>query len=219
MENSNLKPFYLKDCSLAVVATGESAYSLAQFREILTRIALSSIYYHFWGERMRPSFVHLEYHNDFARWVHTALHDNVLSERLGIIDPTEFDDLEEVRKLIIELIDERLNEIEFALWARRELKFHFLRSIIIVFDMKIGLQHPSELKAVLPKLPASSIYLHFIDARGRNVQRIDDFSVWLMEYGNEYADLIKKIEYIDPYFLTLTEIKQKLIEVVNECLP
>jgi hypothetical protein len=115
------KPFFFKDCALAVIATGESATSLAQLKELLVRAPESSIYYHFWGERLRPSYVHAEYLNDFARWAHEHLHDNILSERLGIIDPTEFATLEELRKEIIEIIDERIDELEYVFWSKKDL--------------------------------------------------------------------------------------------------
>lgn len=210
------RPFFVKDCALAVIATGESATSLAQLKEVLRRIPESSIYYHFWGERLRPSFVHTEYQNDFSRWTHEQLHDKVLSERLDILDPTEFSSLEDLRNEIIEIIDERIDELEYVFWTKKEVKFHFLRSIIIVFDMGETIQHPSELKGLLPKLPTSSIYLHFIDARKRTEKKADDFSSWLMEFGKSYSGLVEEIQQIDPYFLSLAEVKQKLIEIVNK---
>ena len=211
--------FYIKDCTLSVIATGESAGSLIQMRDILQHIPDSSIYYHFWGERMRPSFVHPEYHNDFARWAHDVLRDNTLSERLGILDPTQCSSSDELRNELIDIIEERIEEIDTMVWSSRESKFHFLRAMIIVFDTGFPVVHPSDLKKAVAQMSASSIFYHFVDARIRPPNRTDDFTAWLEGFNPEYELLIKKIKNIDLYFNTLTQTKQKLVELLNEQFP
>ncbi len=210
--------FEVKDCNLSLIATGEIAESLLELKDLLYRVPAISLYYHFWGGRLRISFVHPEYHNDFARWAHLGLHDEILSERLTIIDPTEYPDYEELRKKVIDVVEERLEEVEYMLWSRKEYKFHFLRSIIIVYDMGITLSVPSDLKGVVPKMPFTSIFYHFIDARRRTPDGSDDFSIWLAGFGESFKDLVQKIKLIDPYFLSLSEIRQKLVELFNEHL-
>lgn len=207
--------FILKDCTLSVKATGISVASIRELRDTLIHIPSSSIYYHFWGERLRPSFIHPEYHNDFAKWAHYSLHDNYLSERLGIIDPTDYHDIEELRQVLVDIIEERLDEMDYIFWSKKEIKFFFLESNIIVFDRNITLKHPSELKSVIANLPPSAIFYHFIDARRRTADHTDDFTSWLKSFGEEFSDLISKIKHVDPYFRTLTEIRQKLAEIFN----
>jgi hypothetical protein len=209
-------PFYLKDCALSVISTGESASSLMQLREKLFTIPLNSIYYHFWGVRLRSSFHHPEYHNDFARWANSHLRDSILCERLSIIDATAYKDLEELRHVLIDIMEDRLDELEFILWKKGSKSFYFLRSSIVIFDSGLVAHHPPELKNIIPALPLSSIFYHFIDARNRTKERIDDFSSWLMGFSEEASPLVQKIQHIDPYFLSLSEIKQKLMDVVNE---
>lgn len=209
------KPFFVKECALGVLSTGEAAGSIIELKEILSRINTTSLYFHFWGRHFRPSFTHPEFHNDFARWAYTALHDPILAERLGILDPTEFEDLEELRQATIEIVEQRLDEIELIRWSTREHRFHFLRSIIVVFDTTTTISHPCELKTLLPTLSSTSIFYHFIDARRRTPNGTDDFSYWLAEEGPEYGDLLKKIQHIDPYFLSLNEQKQKLTEIIS----
>ena len=210
-------PFHVKDCSLALIATGEAAASLVELRDQLYRIPTSSLYYHFWGGRLRLSFAHPEYHNDFSYWAHFSLHDEILTERLSIIDPTEYADLEELRKRVIDIIEERLEEIEYVVWTR-ENKFHFLRSIIVVYDVGQKTMAPSELKGIIPKIPLTSIFYHFIDARRRTQEGSDDFSLWLSSFDRQFSELISKIKLIDPYFLSLSEIRQKLVELFNQYL-
>ncbi len=212
-------PFFIKDCALAVMATGESASSLPELRDIVSRISPSSLYYHFWGSRLRLSFLQIEYLNDFARWAHFNLHDDILAERLEVIDPTDYKDLEELRQILIEIIEQRMDEAEL-ISVHKDMKFYFLRSMIVVFDTPISVSHPSEWKSVLPSLSSSAIFYHFIDARKRNARPIDDFSNWLEEsFHAEYKELVLRIQRIDPYFFSLGEIKKNLCELVNQYLP
>src|SRR5579885_2187450 len=206
-------PLYAKDCTLAVMATGEAAESLIAMRDILHTVSLNSIYHHFWGGRIGYHHVHPEYLNDFAYWAHQHLHDEVLSERLSIIDPTDYRNLEDLRKVIIDIIEDRIEDLEFILWSRGVNPFHFAKSKTIVFDLGITASHPSELTEIIPKLPASSIFFHFIDARIRTENGLDDFSVWLTQFKGEFQTTIDKIRLIDPYFLSLSNIRQKLGEV------
>ncbi len=214
-----LKPFFVKDCTLVVMATGMSASSLVEFRDVLERVPTNSIYHHFWGSRLSPFYVHPEYHNDFAHWANDHLHDEVLSERLNILDPKEYSDLESLRRILLEIFEDRLDEIEFLLWSKRESKFHFLRSSIIVFDTGISLSNPIEFKTIIPTLSAGSIFYHFIDARKRTPEGTDDFSYWLSGFNSEHKELISKIRLIDPFFLSLTETRQKLTELMNKYFP
>ncbi len=206
----NRQPFLIKNCSLAAIATGEHANSLLELRDKISTADAGSIYFHFWGSRLNPRFVHTQHHNDFASWVFHYLHDNVLAEKLGIIDPTEFENVEALRQELIEKIETRLDEEETIHWVKRENAFHFIRSIIIVFASTIKISHPQELPAKIPLLPPNSIFYHFIDARSRTAEKIDDFSSWLKTFGDVYQPLIDDIQTIDPYFLSLTELRENI---------
>ena len=211
-------PFVIKDCNLSIIATGIVAESLIELRDHLYEIPLSSIYYHFWGGRLRISFAHPEYHNDFARFAHFGLNDEILTERLAIVDPTEYENLEDLRKKVIDIIEERIEEINIVIWSKNEYKFNFLRSIIITYDSKTKIESPPDLKTLIPKLTPSSIFYHFIDSRRRTQEKKDDFSYWLSQFENKNEELINKIKEIDPYFLSISEIKQKLNELFNRYL-
>ncbi len=211
-----IEPFHVKDCNLALIATGEVAESLIELRDLLYRIPSSSLYYHFWGARLRTSFI--QYHNDFARWAHFGLNDDILTERLSIIDPTEYPDLEDLRIVVVDILEDRLEEVQLITWSRNESKFHFLRSIIIVYDSGYSISVPSDLKEIIPKFTPSSIFYHFIDAKRRTSDKSDDFSLWLSSFDQKFTELIKKIKLIDSYFLSLTEIKQQLADLFNQYL-
>ena len=210
------EPFLIKDCALIAVATGKKAQNLRELRNNLQTIHAGSIYYHFWGGLLRPRFDDPEYNNDFASWAAHSLHDKKLAERLSFIDPTELSSLEDLRQELIEVIEERLDESEFIPWARRDDRFDFIRSQIIIFDTHRKVIKPQELVRVLPTMSVGSIFYHFIDACRRSPDSIDDFQHWLQGFDGSYADLCQQISGIDPYFGTLTELRTELVDLFRD---
>lgn len=213
---STLKPFYIKTCSLAAIATGDKASSLVELRDKLMVVDEGCIYYHFWAGHMNPQAMSSQYHNDFASWAHLRLHDQVLAEKLSVIDPTSFNSLEELRQEVLETIESRLDDYEIVFWTKKEDKFNFIRATIIVFESAFTIPHPEYLHDILSIVPPSSIFYHFIDAKGRTSNKEDDFSVWLRTFGDQYNELIKKIQAIDSYFLSLTQLRDELIFVTKD---
>jgi hypothetical protein len=209
-DNFDAEPFFIKDCALIALATGKHAYNLRELREHLQRVHPDSIYYHFWGGLLRPQFDDPEYNNDFAAWTAHGLHDKKLAERLSIIDPTEFTDLEGLRQELLEVIEERIDESEYIPWAKRQNRFDFIRSQIIIFDTYKKVVEPQEFVRVLPTMSVGSIFYHFIDACRRTSSGVDDFRNWLEGFGETYAELGLQIAEMDPYFSTLTELRSDL---------
>lgn len=205
--------FAVKDCALIALATGKRAQNLKELREILLTINPGSIYYHFWGALLQPKFEEREYNNDFAVWARHALHDNVLAERLAVIDPTRYSDLETLRQELLDVIEDRLDEMTHVPWARLDQQFEFIRSQIVVFDTHKRIETPEELAVLLPTFSTSSIFYHFIDARSRSEQVMDDFCAWLMGCGGEHAALCERLVAIDPFFLPLTVLRRQLAEL------
>lgn len=208
--NSHVNPFEIKDCALIALATGVRAYNLGELGDKLETIDKGSIYYHFWGGRLRPRFDDPEYNNDFAAWARHSLHDGILAERLGAVNPTEFDNLSTLRQELIEIIEQRLDESDILHWTKPDYRFGFNTSKIVVFNTDKIVRKPEEFKTIIPKLSIGSIFYHFIDARRRTPDRIDDISNWLFDFNFEYVDLLEELAKVDPYFATLTEIQSQL---------
>lgn len=210
---SNSSGFSIKDCALIAIAPGRTALTLKELRDHLLTIDADSIYYHFWGGLLQPRFEEREYNNDFAAWAHHGLHDAELAERLAVVDPTEFHDLDLLRQELIEAIEQRLDESEYLPWARATREFEFIRSQIVVFDTRKRAAKPTQLAEFLPHMSAGSVFYHFIDARRRLADGSDDFRFWLAGFGERYADLCAALAGIDPYFGTLPELRQQLAAV------
>ena len=206
-------PFVIKDCALIAIATGKRALTLKELHDELSEVDLGSVYYHMWGGLLEARFEEREFNNDFAAWARHGLHDGVLAERLALVDPTTVGDLEELRQELIEIIEERLDESEYLPWARATQPFEFVRSQIVVFDTHQRAYRVEELAQMIPQLSASAIFYHFIDARRRLPERCNDFSQWLASFDGEYEDLRQRLAAIDPYFRSLTELRQEIAAI------
>ena len=204
--------FQIKDCALVTISTGVSAQNLREFCQLLQKVPEESIYSHFYEGLLRFSFDDPEFRNDFAQWAKRALHDSVLAERLGIIDPHDYPTLEHLRDALVEIVEDRLYEIRYIPWARAGEEFYFLTSQTIVFDTGMQARTPRQLAQLIPKLSTSTIYYHFIEARRRLENKMDDFSFWIRSFGEEYQPLVESLSQVEYYFCSLSELKERLIK-------
>ncbi|MBN1164769.1 MAG: hypothetical protein JXB45_09335 [Candidatus Krumholzibacteriota bacterium] len=205
--------FEIKDCALAALATGQRAQNLKELRDRVRSVNPGSIYYHFWGGLLKPRFDDPEYNNDFASWVRHALHDKVLADRLGMIDPTEYPDMQDLRRELLDIIEERLDESEHLHWCGLDQQFYFITSQIVVFNTRKYIKKARELVTMIPAMTASSVFYHFIDARRRTFGNIDDFRSWLYGFDGQYVGLCERLSEVDPFFSTLTELRQQLADI------
>jgi hypothetical protein len=213
---SSLPPFAVRDCALITLATGVRVQNLREFREGLKKVSASSVAHHFWGRLLQPVFDEPEYNNDFASWAYRGLHDKTLAERLSMVLPTDFEDLESLRQELVEVVEQRLDESEMGPWSMADQQFEFLRSQIVVFDTGLRFDRPTDIVSYLPSLPTGSIYYHFIDARTRTPGRSDDFSAWLEGCGEQFAPLSRALRSLDPYFSSLKEIRQMVTKAFQQ---
>jgi hypothetical protein len=63
-----------------------------------------------------------------------------------------------------------------------------------------------------------SLFYHFIDSRRRTQSRRNDFSEWMGGWGEQYAQLAAQIAAVDPYFNSLTELRDHLHAILQSNL-
>jgi hypothetical protein len=209
--------FEVKDCTIIRRMGGVDA--AVNLRELLQRIKVCPIeclYYHFCETLIRPTFDDPKFRNDFALWSAHKLRDNVLAEKLGIINPYSFGTFEGVREKTIEIIDERLSELVHIPWVPPGDGFTFMRAATVVFPAGIELYTPDDFLARLPDMSPSSIYYHFLEARRRTPDKVDDFSFWLQFFEPRPEAILRGLETIDFYFLNLTQLKQNIIKTLKD---
>jgi len=210
-----MTPFEVKDCALLIRMSGIApASNLRELRERIAVCGQNVLFHHFCETTLRTTFDNPDYRNDFAVWAKLYLGDRVLAERLGILDPYPFGSMEDLRAATLEVIDERLGEVTMIPWARPGDELFFMESTTVVFHAGIRIPHPSRLGATVRKMTNSSVYFHFLEARRRTPARTDDFTAWLMEYGEEYRPYLDALSSIDFYFNSLADLRRELARVL-----
>ncbi len=216
MAKTDGQPFKVKDCALVTRMSGvDSAVNLRELRERIISCPIESLYHHFCETLIRPSFDDPEFRNDFAIWAARYLRDRVLAERLGILNPYDYGQLEDLRLITVEIIDDRLSEIHYIPWVPHGEDFHFMQAVTVVFDTGVELRTAKDLIRHIPKMSYSSIYYHFIEARRRTTNKTDDFSAWFEDMEKKPQGLISEFAHLDFYYLNLCELKDALIQAVN----
>jgi hypothetical protein len=208
-------PFVVRDCALVAISTGKRAQNLRELRDHTLDIHEGSIYYHFWGGLLHPRFDDPQFNNDFANWSHYRLHDNILAERLAVIDPTDFQELDDLRREVVEVLDQRLDEVERPSWVETDGEFHFIRSQIVVFDTGLRIENPEDLPDLVARMSVGTIFYHVIDARRRYPKGADDFRTWLSGLDDRFEPVCERLAAIDPNFMSLVEMRRKLSSVLR----
>jgi hypothetical protein len=211
-EKEAKEPFRFFTTSSLVEITGKKARHLKEFVRILKEIDSSSIFYHMHRSFREYTFAPGQYSNDFARWASDDLEESKLAERLASIDIQEFTDLESLRAKLMEIIEEHLSQaIEIRKTAPGR-EFYFLRGIEIVTPTAYEVFTLKEFAETLNLVGMRSLYFHFFDARLRLGRKTNDFSNWIRHNLGE-EEIAKKINALDPYFITMDQLKQKIIGI------
>jgi len=201
------EPFRVMDCAITTLALGRSAQNLRELRDRVQEVPVQSISHHFYESLLLPVFDDPDYRNDFALWASRHLHDDRLAERLGVIDPMEFEDLEVLRHHVVEVIEERLDETVVVPAVTAGHEFHFLSSRKVILDSGLRAATPADLAELAPRLPTGSIFHHFVEGRRRPPLKVDDFSVWLECWGEVYRPSRERLAAIDFHLWSLKEMR------------
>ncbi|GAB4326610.1 MAG: DUF5752 family protein [Candidatus Zixiibacteriota bacterium] len=208
--------FYVRGCALITrTANLKPALTLRELRDRIEECPRASLYHHFCETKLRPTFDDPEYPNDFAVWAAHALRDPVLAERLGVLDPYTFSELEELRAATLDIIDDCLADSPSNPAADRGEQFHFLQAMTVVFDTGVELHAVDDLPRAVNRMNLGSIYYHFIEARRRVPTGLDDFSAWLAAWGAETESLVHRLATMDFYFFSLRELKEQLVSTIS----
>lgn len=208
---SHTEPFHFFTERRLVELTGLRANNLKDLMTGLRDVPAASIFYHTHHQFLSHHFERPVVYNDFAVWVGEALRDEALAEKLGALDLREFTAIRQLREAILSLIKERLGK------GRRRLRecppgdeFHFCKSKSFIMPLGLVASDVPDFFAKLHRITNISLYFHFLEARLRLDRRTNDFSQWL-EWRGE-PELAAQIDRLDPYYLTLDELRERIIE-------
>jgi hypothetical protein len=212
MERRAQRPFIFYGCMELREILGKTAENEKELADRIEEVPTDSIFYHTHSFLLRQRFANGEYLNDFANWVATEVEDRVLGERLGIIDPSEFETLEALREEILSIIDDHLAGARIIPRVIFGEPFSFMQSRIIQIPTGLEAYTLKELSRGLEEVDISAIYFHFFEVGLRLKRREYDIPLWLVEeLGlNELAEQIRRIRL---YSMTLEQLRSKLLSL------
>jgi len=196
---------------------GRSARDEQQLVEAIEEVPLASIYYHTHSFFLRHKYIAGPYPNDFATWAAIQVRDRVLGEKLGVLDPYDFENLESLRVEIVTIIEEHLSQLQIIPRAIFGEPFHFMQSRIIKVPTGLEAHTLTEFREILASIDASVIYYHTFEAMHRLGRKKGDFPIWVEEQLGLSA-LAQKISHLDPYMSSLEAIRHRIIKLCDEVL-
>ena len=210
-------PFFFTGCWELREMLGRSARDEQQLLEAIEEIPVDSLFYHTHSFFLRHKYIAGPYPNDFATWAATQVHDRVLGEKLGILDPYDFENPEALRTEIVNIIGEHLSQLQSIPRIIYGEPFHFMQSRIIEVSTGLEARTLTEFGEVLAMVDVSVVYFHNFEAILRLGRRKGDFALWIEEQLN-LPELAEKISRIDFYMISLESIRQQIIKLCDEVL-
>lgn len=208
------RPFTFIGCVELREILGRRARDEQELMEEIEGLPAESIYYHTSTVFLRRPLVAGSYPNDFAIWVGTQIRDQVLAERLGMVDPFQFDSPERVREEILSILDDHLEGISLVPRIVFGDPFFFVRSHIIEVPTGLEARSLPEFRAALAEVDVSALYLHGLDARARWGVPGGHFAEWIGEaLGLER--LSERVGRLNPYMGGLERIRVMMLALID----
>jgi len=195
-------------------STGLKARNLRELVNIIKDAPGSVIYYHTHVFLQQHQFASPEPPNAFAYWVTHTIGDEVLGEKLGSIDISQYYTIRALREKIIEVIEGHLFDIQEIRSAVPGKEFDFTKSRSFVFTIPYRANDLAEFVEALKKITLYSLHFHIFAARLKFEKAVNDFSNWITLDLN-FPELAEKIDKLDPYTYTLVGLRDKIIEMIK----
>ena len=207
-------PFRFLGCIELREILGVRARDERELMELIEQVPASSIYYHTHSIFLRHHRVPGAYPNDFANWVAGQVGDQVLGERLAVIDPFEFPDLEQLREELVSDIAEHISALHPVPRVVFGEPFFFVQSHVAEVPLDIEVRSLAEFHRAVQAVDASSIYFHMLEARVRRGKRHGDFVEWLEE-ALGLTTQAEQVARINPYLGGLERIRSEILRVLE----
>jgi hypothetical protein len=189
-------------------------------RELMDRIEevpSGSIFYHTHGYFLRHRPFTTAYGNDYATWVATHVRDQVLAERLAVVNPFEFISLEALREELATIIHDHLTHLSSVPRVDFGEAFYFQQSHIVKVPLGEDITNLSGFREGLAAADASAVYYHMVEARARLGRPSGDFAEWIRT-SLGLPDLAERIERIDAYMTSLERVRARVLSFVDTVL-
>jgi hypothetical protein len=224
------KPFIFKTELWIPQYTGIKVTSIKEFIEALKVIDKFSIFYHMYINIFNYHNLPVYYTNSFAHWFYKNNY-LLLAEKISIIDPMDYYDLEELRKDLVAVLEKNYKEfydleelkkhfIEVLekkskenFLKKTQVPFYFIKADRCILEYGEKATNLEEFIEGIKKSSINSLFYHLVTSRIENRTLLNDYSAWLFNIGEaKKAELISKL---DLYTMNLYEIKKEIIKILE----
>src|SRR5436305_4209128 len=157
------------------------ANNLSELLQAMQACPEDCIFQHTFRTLQEHHFIRQGFSNDFAHWCLSACNEPVLAEQLASVDVREFTTIDGLRRRMVGILDEFLQQHPRSGSKPAHEPFYFCAADIVVLPTPFA---PDTLPGFLDGLKnvsVHSIHHHFIEARLRLHLMSNDFSQWLEE--------------------------------------
>ena len=214
---STTAPFQFIGCVEVRQALDHRARDERELLDRLEDVPAGSVFYHTHGYFLRHRPVTTAYGNDFAAWVAGHVRDQVLAERLAVINPFEAASLEDLREELMSTIHDHLLRLSAVPRVEFGDVFHFQQSHIVEVPLGAPVTTLADFRAGLSEVDASAIHFHMVEARSRLGRRSGDFAEWIRD-ALAMPDLADRIERIDAYMTNLERVRARVLALLDNAL-
>jgi len=208
------QPFTFVGCLELREILGRRARDERELMEELEQIPGGSVYYHTHSIFLRHPRIAGAYPNDFANWVATQVRDQVLAERLAVVDPYLLGSVEELREELVSIVDSHITSLNPVPRVVFGDPFFFVQSHVLEVPTGLEAQTLADFRRSLAEVDVSAVYLHMLHARVRGELAGGDFAHWIrQELGLEA--LAAAIGRINPYLGGLEDIRRATLHLID----
>ena len=205
-------PFAFIGCSELQESIAHQADDEKELAELIEEVPLDSIHFHTHSYFLRHGLIEGTYPN-----VVMQIGDHVLGERLAVLDPFDYPDLENLREELISIIDDHLSRSPIIPRVVFGQPFHFKRSRILEVPIGLKAHTLQDFRDMVADIDVSTIYFHMFEAHFRLRRAENDFSAWIRT-SLGLTNLADRIRSINPYQGSLERLRSKLITACDEFL-
>lgn len=210
-------PFEFVACLELREMLGRTAWDERELLTGIEEVPADSIYFHTHSSFLRSRYIVRPYPNDFATWAAIQVRDRVLGERLAVVDPFEFDDIEGLRSELVAIIDDHVHGLEMVPRIVYGEPFYFMRSTIIEVPTGLVAHTLEEFAAALRRVDLSVIYYHIFEP-GRQQGRLTDPAAQWLERDLGMPDLAARVRRLNPYVCSLEGLRAGLLALAEQAL-
>jgi hypothetical protein len=197
--------------------TRQKSTTLSEFLDALRECPEASIFQHSFRTLHEHHFIREGFSNDFAHWALSACNEPGLAERLASVDVREFTSVTELRERFIQIVQNFLQSAPNAGSRIARETFYFCAADTVVIPTSFVARTLHEFAEGLRGVSVHSVHHHFIEARLRLKLMSNDFSQWLYE-DLGLAEAARQLNRIDIYTVTLDDVRDRIIRIVERAL-